>query len=181
MFTFAVSIQPGTESASNLQDVLNTYGNGYFMDSLYDLSSAPRRNAQRNHRLPGRRKRSGHQHEGMGQPATHQVRVRRRRLRTQFTTCAATPSAVGGCVPDAAGATGYPVIDYAKAAVTAIDGTGALHDPRYLGPAVWDFGDHVSWNGLNFGPVPAPADVLNYLTTNLPGAQNPGLARSPRT
>jgi hypothetical protein len=24
-----------------MQDVLNTYGNGYFMDSLYDLSSAP--------------------------------------------------------------------------------------------------------------------------------------------
>jgi hypothetical protein len=56
--------------------------------------------------------------------------------------------------------------------VHAIDQTGAPHDRRYIGTAVWDFGDHVSWNGLNFAPVPAPGDVLNYLATTLPGAAN---------
>ncbi|MGI8415041.1 MAG: hypothetical protein ACR2P2_02310 [Nakamurella sp.] len=64
------------------------------------------------------------------------------------------------------------MIDYPKAAVRAIDLAGAPHDSRYLGTAIWDFGDHVSWNGLNFGPVPAPADVLSYLGKHLPGAAN---------
>jgi hypothetical protein len=61
--------------------------------------------------------------------------------------------------------------------VNAIGRTRALRDPRYLGTAIWDFGDHVSWNGLSFGPVPAPPGVLSYLAANLPGAENPGLAR----
>jgi hypothetical protein len=68
------------------------------------------------------------------------------------------------------------MIDYTTAAVDAIDGSAARRDPRYLGTAIWDFGDHVSWNGTNFGPVPAPDDVLAYLSTHLPGAQNPGHA-----
>ena len=43
---------------------------------------------------------------------------------------------------------------------------------RHIGTAIWDFCDHVSWNGLNFTPVPAPGDVLDYLATALPGAAN---------
>jgi hypothetical protein len=65
------------------------------------------------------------------------------------------------------------MIEYARAAVNAINRIRAPHDPRYIGTAIWDFGDHVSWNGLNFTPVPAPQDVLDYLATALPGAANP--------
>jgi hypothetical protein len=179
VFTFAASIQSGTESARNVQEVLNTYGNGYFLDSLYDLSSAPAGtlNGIAAYRAAARREATVtkmwadrlHIKYGYGIPASASAH--------EFSTCAATPGAADSCVPDATGATGYPMIDYARAAVNAIEGTGALHDPRYLGAAIWDFGDHVSWNGLNFGPVPAPADVLGYLATDLPGAQNPGLAR----
>jgi hypothetical protein len=176
VFTFAASIQPGTESAANVQDILNSYGNGYFMDSLYDLSSAPAGT------LNGiTTYRTAVQHEatntrrwadrlrikyGYGIPASASAH--------EFSTCTATPGATDSCVPDATGATGYPMIEYTKAAVHAIDAIAAPHDPRYLGTAIWDFGDHVSWNGLNFGPVPAPSDVLNYLANHLPGAVNGG-------
>lgn len=175
VFTFAASIRPGTQSAGNVQDVLNTYGDGYFMDSLYDLSSAPAgtlngiaayRSAVRQEATDTKtwanRLRIKYGYGIPGSASAH-----------EFTTCTASPGAQGSCVPDATGATGYPMIDYAKAAVTAIDDAGALHDPRYMGTAIWDFGDHVSWNGLNFGPVPAPADVLSYFANNLPGAENP--------
>jgi hypothetical protein len=179
VFTFAATIQPGTESAANVQSLLNAYGNGYFMDSLYDLSSAPAGtlNGLASYRTAVQREATDTKRwadrlrikYGYGIPASASAH--------EFTTCNATPSASGSCVPDATGATGYPMIEYAKAAVNAIDRTGAPHDPRYMGTAIWDFGDHVSWNGLNFGPVPAPADVLSYFATNLPGAENPGLAR----
>ena len=147
------------------------------MDSLYDLSSAPAGtlNGIATYRAAANREATDTKHwanrlhikYGYGIPASASAH--------ELSTCAAT-AASGTCVPDATGATGYPMIEYAKAAVHAIDATGALHDPRYLGTAVWDFGDHVSWNGLNFGPVPAPGDVLSYLATHLPGAENPGRA-----
>ena len=69
------------------------------------------------------------------------------------------------------------MIEYARAAVRAIDRVRAPDDPRYIGTAIWGFGDHVSWNGLNFTPVPAPGDVLDYLATALPGALRIGSAR----
>jgi hypothetical protein len=182
VFTFGASIRPGTESATNVQDILNAYGNGYFMDSLYDLSSAPAGtlNGIDSYRMAVQREASDtkrwanrlHIKYGFGIPASASAH--------EFSTCTATPEATDACVPDEAGATGYPMIEYAEAAVDAIVASGAQRDPRYLGTAIWDFGDHVSWNGLNFGPVPAPADVLSYFATNLPGAQNPGRARGPQ-
>jgi hypothetical protein len=175
VFTFAASIRPGTRSAENVQRILNGYGNGYFMDSLYDLSSAPAgtlngiatyRDAVRTEADDTRRwaDRLGIEY-GYGIPASASAH--------EFTTCTASPGADGSCVPDATGATGYPMIEYARAAVHAINGVGAPRDPRYLGTAIWDFGDHVSWNGLDFAPVPAPSEVLDYLATALPGAQDP--------
>lgn len=176
VFTFAASLQPGTESAANVQRILNSYRNGYFMDSLYDLSSAPAgtlngitayRRAVRREATQTRRwaDRLGIKY-GYGIPASASAH--------EFTTCTATPEAVGSCEPDQTGATGYPMIEYARAAVRAIDGVRAPLDPRYIGTAIWDFGDHVSWNGLNFAPVPAQADVLDYLATALPGAVDHG-------
>jgi hypothetical protein len=179
VFTFAASIQPRTESAANVQHILNSYGNGYFMDSLYDLSSAPAgtlngiasyRTAVKTEATNTRRWADRLRVKyGYGIPASASAH--------EYTTCTATPGATDACEPDATGATGYPMIEYTTAAVHAIDAIAAPHDPRYLGTAIWDFGDHVSWNGLNFTPVPAPDDVLAYLAHNLPGAQNPGLAR----
>jgi hypothetical protein len=179
VFTFAASIRPGSESAANVQRMLNRYGNGYLMDSLYDLSAAPAgtlngiatyRSAVRREATDGRRWADRLRIKyGYGIPASASAH--------EFSTCTATPDAVGACEPDATGATGYPMIDYARAAVHAIDRAGAPHDPRYLGTAIWDFGDHVSWNGLNFAPVPAPADVLGYLASALPGARDPHRGR----
>lgn len=179
VFTFADSVKPGTASAANVQDFMNAYGNGYFIDSLYDLSSAPAGtlNGIANyetvvHQEATNMKRWAdrlHIKYAYGIPASASAH--------EFTTCSAGASATGSCAPDATGAAGYPMIQYTRAAVQAIDSAGALHDPRYLGTAIWDFGDHVSWNGLNFGPVPAPADVLSYLASNLPGAENPGVVR----
>ena len=179
VFTFANSIRPGTVSAANVQRILNAYGNGYFMDSLYDLSSAPAgtlngiaayRTAVRREATDTRRwaDRLGIKY-GYGIPASASAH--------EFTACTATPEAVGTCQPDETGATGYPMIEYAHTAVQAIDEVRAPLDPRYIGTAIWDFGDHVSWNGLNFGPVPAPADVLDYFATALSGAIDPHARR----
>jgi hypothetical protein len=182
VFTFAASLQPGTQSAANVQEILSSYGNGYFMDSLYDLSSAPAGtlNGIDSYRTAVQREASDtrrwanrlHVKYGFGIPASASAH--------EFTTCTATPDAADACVADETGATGYPMVEYTRAAVDAIVDSGAPRDPRYLGTAIWDFGDHVSWNGLNFGPVPAPDDVLAYLAANLPGAQNPGRAQGPR-
>lgn len=175
VFSFASSIAPRTESAGNVQDILNTYGNGYFMDSLYDLGSAPAGtlNSLESYRTAVEKEVRNTRSwaaplqlkYGYGIPATATAH--------EFTTCTAAPDADGGCVPDETGATGHPMISYTKAAVQAIQRARAPHDPRYLGTAIWDFGDHVSWNGLNFGPVPATADVLDYLATHLPGPESP--------
>ena len=181
VFTGAASIEPGTGSAANVQRLVNSYGNGYVIDSLYDLSGAPAGTL-----------------DGL---ATYRPRVRREaadmkrwadRLRIkymygipasasvhEFTTCTAAPGATGSCLTDAAGAAGYPMIDYTRAAVHAIELAGAAADPQYLGAAIWDFGDHVSSDGLSFGPVPAPADALAYLATSLPGAGSPVGTRQP--
>ena len=176
VFTFAASVWPGTASAANVQNILNAYGNGYFLDSLYDLSSAPAgtlngisayRSAVGREATDMKRWANRLQIKyGFGIPASASAH--------EYTTCTASPDATDSCVPAARDATGYPMLDYTKAAVDAIDRSGAPHDPRYIGTAIWDFGDHVSWNGLNFGPVPAPTDVLGYLATHLPGSQSPG-------
>lgn len=181
VFTFAESIRPGTESAGNVRDILTTYDNGYLLDSLYDLSTAPAGtlNGLADYTAAARREARNakqwanrlHIRYGFGIPASASAH--------EFTTCTAGPDALGDCVPDASGATGYPMLSYTRAAVAAITASGAVHDPRYLGTAIWDFGDHVTWNGLSFGPVPATDDVLDYLATSLPGSQNPGLARGP--
>ncbi|MFC6704165.1 hypothetical protein [Flexivirga alba] len=182
VFTFAEAIRPGTESAANVGDILSTYGNGYLMDSLYDLSDAPagtlnnlddytsaaRREAGNTKQWANRL----HIRYGFGIPASASAH--------EFTTCTEGPDAVGSCEPDASGATGYPMLSYTQAAVAAIRLSGAVHDPRYIGTAMWDFGDDVSWNGLSFAPAPASSDVLDYLATSLPGSQNPGVARGPR-
>jgi hypothetical protein len=178
VFTFAASIRPGTASAGNVQDILNTYRNGYFMDSLYDLSDAPAGtlNGIADYRTAVQREATQtkqwanrlHLKYGFGIPASASAH--------EFTTCTETADAIGTCVPDSTGAAGYPMIEYTTAAVTAIERTGAPHDPRYIGTAIWDFGDHVSWNGLNFGPVPPTDDVLDYLAGHLPGSRNPGIA-----
>ncbi|MGN6414969.1 hypothetical protein [Flexivirga sp.] len=181
VFTFAEAIRPGSESAANVRDILTTYGNGYLMDSLYDLSKAPagtlngladytsaaRQEAGNTTRWANRL----HIRYGFGIPASASAH--------EFTACSAGPDAVGECLPDATGATGYPMVSYSRAAVAAINASGAVHDPRYIGSAVWDFGDHVSWDGLDFSPAPAPADALDYLATSLPGSQNPGVAHGP--
>lgn len=177
VFAFAASVSPGTRSAADVQDIMNSYGNGYFMDSLYDLSSAPAGtlNGIRTYRTAVAHEAGDmkvwadrlHIKYGYGIPASASAH--------EFTTCSATADATGSCLPDVTGATGYPMIEYTKAAVGAINGSGAVRDPRYIGTAIWDFGDSVSVNGLDFGPVPAPANVLSYLATNLPGAEKSGL------
>jgi len=174
VFNFATAITPGTQSAANVQDIMNTYGNGYFMDSLYDLSSAPaftlngigtyKPAAQREAANTKRWANRLHIKYGYGLPAAATAH--------EYTTCTAAPTATLSCVPDATGATGYPMTEYAKAAVNAIKRTGATRDPDYLGTAIWGFfvggpGD----SGVVVGPTPAPADVLSYFATSLPVAR----------
>jgi hypothetical protein len=172
VFTFASSIAPGTASAGNVAAILNGYGNGYLMDSLYDLSSAPagtldglatytravRREALETELWAARL----HVKFGFGIPASASSH--------EFTTCTADPDALSSCLPDASGRSGYSMIDYTTAAVNAIDLIGAPLNPDFIGTAIWAFTDHVSWNGVHFGPALPPDDVLGYLGKRLPGS-----------
>ncbi len=178
VFTFASSIAANSRSGANVAQIMNSYGNGYVMDSLYDLSDQPAGTlngvatyataVSREARDMTRWADQLGIDFGFGIPASASAH--------EFTTCTAAPDAVDSCRPDATGATGYPMLQYAKLAVGAINHSGAVDDPGFIGTAVWDLGDHVSWNGLDFGPVPPPAPVLHYLSGHLPGAA----ARGPR-
>ncbi|MEO7588518.1 MAG: hypothetical protein ABIS84_10890 [Arachnia sp.] len=174
-FTFAAAIQPGTLSASNVSDMVTSHGNGLIIASLYDLNGIP---AGSLNDLPTYT--SSVQREVGNMKAWAQALdipyafgIPASASSNEYTTCDG-PS----CVPGENGATGYPMLEYTKAAVTALHDSDVDSDPLFRGTSIWDFGEDVNVNGNAFGPAPAPAEVLLYLTHNLtrPDANQPGPA-----
>jgi hypothetical protein len=164
VFTVAGSIKPNTSSATNVSTMLNTYGNGYLIDSLYDLSGKP----------------GGH----LSSPATYAVNVAREvknmkqfagqlGIRYGFGVPGAASAheysaCIGVCVPDSAGHVGYPMLRYGTAAIDAIGTSGARSDPLFVGNYLWYFGpgpqDHGTYQTL---PAPVTPRVLAYFRTHL--------------
>ncbi|RMB60037.1 hypothetical protein EAX62_10000 [Tessaracoccus antarcticus] len=172
-FTFAAAIEPGTVSASNVHDVVTSYGNGLIIASLYDLNNLP---AGTLNDLPT--------YTGSVQQEVANMKAWAQELEIpyafgipasasahEYTTCDGPD-----CRPGKNGATGYPMLDYTKAAVTALHDSAVDSDPLFRGTSIWDFGEGINVDGNAFQPAPAPAEVLLYLTHNLtrPDAEQPG-------
>ena len=171
-FTFAAAIEPGTLSASNVHDMVTSYGNGLIIASLYDLNSIP---AGTLNDLPTYTSSVEQQVASMKQWAqelgiAYAFGIPASASSNEYTTCEGPD-----CMPGKNGATGYPMLDYTKAAVTALHDSGVDSDPLFRGTSIWDFGEGVNVNGNAFQPAPAPSEVLLYLTHNLtrPDADQP--------
>lgn len=167
VFTFASSIQPGTASAANVSAIVSAYHNAYVIDSLYDLGTNP---AGWLNDLPVYRNLVTQQADDMKTWADQQ------RIPYAFGIPAAASAheyqtCTGTCHPGADGSTGNPMLSYTKDAVAAIDGSRAPGDRLFLGTDIWALTNSVSSEGATVTPAPAPADVLRYLATSLPGIQ----------
>jgi hypothetical protein len=165
VFTFASSIQAGTASAANVAAVVSAYHNAYVIDSLYDLGTNP---AGWLNDLPVYRTLVTRQAEDMKTWADRQ------RIPYAFGIPAAASAheyrtCTGSCHPGADGSTGHPMLSYTKDAVAAIDDARAPGDRLFLGTDIWALTNSVSSEGATVTPAPAPADVLRYLATSLPG------------
>ena len=164
VFNFARALQPGTASAQNVSAITNTYGNGYFIDSLYDLTDQPAGELldlstyQANVQAEVAALKAGagqlQIRYGVGIPAAASAH--------EYTACEGP-----ACQPSASGAKGYPMIDYTKAALAAIDSNSVRDDPLFRGTDVWDLGNSSVWDGFRKEPSPAPTSVLQYLQTRL--------------
>ena len=177
VFTFAKSIQPGTLSASNVRDMFTSYGNGMFIDSLYDMGDNP---AGSLNDVPTytalvqqEAKNTKTWADALGIPYGYGIPASA--TAHEFTTCTGPD-----CKPGADGSTGNPMLDYTKAAVNAMHDNNVVGDPLFRGASIWDLGDHVVWNDDTFGTVPASAEILAYLSHNLttPDADQPGAGGS---
>jgi hypothetical protein len=164
VFTVAGSIKPGTSSATNVERMLNAYGNGYIIDSLYDLSGQPGGHlnppatfAVNVAREVGHMKRWSNQlgiRYGFGVPGAASAH--------EYTAC------IGNCFPDSTAHTGYPMLRYSTAAIDAIRKSGARSDRFFVGNYLWYFGpgpqDHGTYQTL---PAPVTSRVLTYFRTHL--------------
>ncbi len=164
VFNFARALQPGTDSALNVAAITNTYNDGYFIDSLYDLTDNPAGELldlstyQINVQAEVAGLKTGadqlHIRYGVGIPAAASAH--------EYTACDGP-----ACKPSAGGATGYPMIDYTKAALAAIDANAIRDDQLFRGTDIWDLGASSFRDGFRKEPNPAPTSVLQYLQTHL--------------
>ena len=67
--------------------------------------------------------------------------------------------------------TGYSQLEYVKVAVEEMKAAGMEDDPYFIGTAVWSWNEKTIWppgGETLFYPEVPPANVLNYLSTNMP-------------
>lgn len=164
VFTSYYAAAPGTAEALNLQKILATYSNGFAIAALYDLSSKPAGTllsvsdylttvATQVNDMKKWSDRLGIDYAFAipGGASAH-----------EYTTCTGP-----ACVEDAYGQTGFPMLNYTKNAVSAINESGAHHDPLFIGNDLWFWGPLIHINDSYIGPSTPPAAVLNYLSTEL--------------
>jgi hypothetical protein len=101
----------------------------------------------------------------------------------EFVDCFGSPctKAAAGDGTDSSG-----MLDYTKAAVSAIDAVVSNTDSLFVGTDIWDFGvwtgvsrpnnlyTHATGTSFNVQPASAPTAVLQWLATNLPSYQHTG-------
>ncbi|GGF10459.1 fibronectin type III domain-containing protein [Subtercola lobariae] len=173
VFAFGSAINPATPSGVNVASMLNTYHNGYFVDSLYDLGTGPAGALNSPDTYAGL----------VGTETTNTVQWARQlginyafgipaaASDHEYTTCQGS-DCVAGTSATGASVSGAPMLSYVTAAVNAINAQNATTDPLYVGTDLWDFG---AGTGTSLGkvvvtPAAAQVDVLKWLAVHLPGA-----------
>lgn len=162
IFGAAHSLAPGTASARHVRDIMTAHHNGFFIAALYDLSSEP----------PGHLTQPG----WYARAAKHEAQLARRgasRLGVPYQL--AIPAAAS--MHEYAGCRGHKCrdprharhsqLDYVKAGIQAIRASGALHDPLYLGTAVWCWNRAIVHGGNRYSPARPTSRVLRYLGQHL--------------
>lgn len=168
IFTSANRIRPHTASARHVAKIMGVAGNGYLIASLYDLSAAPA-----GHRTPVAR----YRHLVDRQVRDMHRWADRLGIKYQFAVpAAATAHEYGRCrgrrcqsgqAAEAVSAAERRQLAYLKAALNAVDASGATRDRNYLGTAVWAWSPHVNHGAMHFTPAqPTPA-VRRYLQHHL--------------
>ncbi len=154
VFTYAGQI------TSELGEVFTRYGNGYVIISLYDLGPGPATEAS--------------------DPADYAGYVADEIAETIANSAAANDVPFQVAIPAAAStkefesydgvSSGRSQLDYIRAALGAIDDSGARALPTFKGIAIWGWSNYMAWPPHTehvFMPGQPPADVLEYLGEHL--------------
>ena len=163
IFTTANRLDPDSAGGRNLQDIMHTAGNGYVIDALYDLTSAP---AGQRTPIDKYRRVVKHEVQRMHKSAStldikYQYAVPTAAsvhefARCQGPKCRAQPTSADN-----------DQLAYVKAAFEAINGVDARKDRRFLGIALWAWSPSVTHGDTRFHPAQPPEAVRRYLTQNL--------------
>ena len=164
VFTSYYAAAPGTAQSINLQKILATYSNGFAIAALYDLSSKPAGTllsvsdylTKVSTQVNDMKKWS----DRLG--IDYAFAIPGGASAHEYTTCTGL-----ACVADAYGVIGFPMLDYTKNALSAINQSGAQQDPLFIGNDIWFWGPLIHISGSYIGPSKPPAAVLNYLSTEL--------------
>ena len=159
IFGSANALRPGTDSSTRVAEILTAHGNGYWIDPLYDLSSDP--SGQRTSVADYLRIATAHA-GNMAQWAKalgvkYQFGIPASASYHEFQDCSG--SACGGAAAPANGQ-----VDYATAALQAIDASGARSDDNFLGTVLWAWSPRTGFGDTQFGPTDITDAVAQYLS-----------------
>lgn len=163
IFTTARRINPETESANNVAEILNRHRNGYLVGALYDLGKGP----------PGTQT-SLEEYQRLVRAETRNMHVWAKALGISYRH--AIPASAGFHeFEDCRGPRcqkrddGPTQLDYVRVALQAI------HDQpqteRFLGVALWAWGAGVSLGETQLYPNAPPPEVRAYLADHLGGSR----------
>jgi hypothetical protein len=150
VFTYAGQV------TSKLASIFNQYGNGYVIDSLYDL---------------------GDQDGGIVTPPNTYTSQVKSEVQKMVANCKTYGVKYQFGIPAAASvhefesvkgkSTGYSQLQYVQAAINAINNSGARQDANFLGIDLWGWNQQMWWDGMQFTPPIPQSNVQSYLYTNL--------------
>ena len=159
IFGSANALRPGTDSSTRVAEILTAHANGYWIDPLYDLSSDP--SGQRTSVDDYLRIATAHA-GNMAQWAKalgvkYQFGIPAAASYHEFQDCSGS-----ACAGAAAPTNGQ--VDYATAALQAIEASGARSDDNYLGTVLWAWSPRTGFGDTEFGPTDITNAVAQYLS-----------------
>lgn len=160
VFTFHQALEESPQVEQEIQQVFGSgsgsYGNGYIVDSLYDLSSAP----GGTYTPP-----ATYSNEVQQEVVLFSQEADKLGVPYQFAIPAAASAhefeSVGGV------ATGADQDQYVQAALQAIYTGSVLNDPLFKGTNIWGWNSAMWWGGKQFTPANPVMDQKHEVETDL--------------
>lgn len=151
VFTTSIDIKPGTTSGSNVAAIMSTAQNAYIIDPLYDLLGQP---------SDYKTSLADYQTAAMNEAARMRQWADQLGIKYELAIpAAATHHEYQTCTgSNCQGTSTATQLDYATAAIQAIDASGARSDPLSLGVTVWTWSTFIGDSNASFQPTsPTPA------------------------